>query len=404
MSRKIVTTSRPTAARALARLAHALVFGFTAAAAPLALQAQTAPADPHTVRAGETLWSLAQRYLGDPLLWPEIYRMNTAVVEDPHWIYPGEVLQLAGAALAPSVPVADTPAPIADTAAMPVGVAAPAAAAEVPPGQGMAAAPGDPDPETQAPIFPMRGGNESMRQTLRAYVNQPYRPLRPSEFYAAGFLTEEQRLPFGRIIGRIVPQQVQSVSTRTTATLYTLIGIEAPEGGSYQVGDSLLLIDRSKEIPRFGRAVVPTGLARVTALEGGRYVATVIAVYGAIWTGQAVLPAEKFVDGGLRHAAPVTDGVRAVVIGWPARQELKAAQKFLYLDKGRRDGVTAGDIFEVRRTAGLRSDGALRVADLMATVQVVHVSEHTATAKLLQIVSPDIPAGTEARQVGKLPS
>ena len=40
----------------------------------------------------------------------------------------------------------------------------------------------------------------------------------------------------------------------------------------------------------------------------------------------------------------------------------------------------------------------------MATLQVVHVREHTATGRLLNILSPDIPPGAEARQVAKLPS
>jgi hypothetical protein len=39
----------------------------------------------------------------------------------------------------------------------------------------------------------------------------------------------------------------------------------------------------------------------------------------------------------------------------------------------------------------------------MATLQVVHVREHSATARLLNIISPDIAPGTEARQVAKLP-
>ena len=63
------------------------------------------------------------------------------------------------------------------------------------------------------------------------------------------------------------------------------------------------------------------------------------------------LPAEKFTDAGAVRPVPVSDGVTASVIGWPGRRELKGSGIVLFLDKGKRDGVAPGDVFEVRRKA-----------------------------------------------------
>src|SRR5215208_1116680 len=183
----------------------------------------------HTVRKGDTLWDLAQHYLHDPFLWPGIYRLNTDVVEDPHWIYPGEILRIAPSDNIAAVPTMDTPLPqvggdssslVADSARG-NGTESTDALARGPQQPSMA------EGEEAAPglLFPERKPR-SVSEILKSYTNQPYRPLRRSEFYSSGFLTENQRLPYGRVLGPVTPQQIKAVNTRANAMPYSAISVQ----------------------------------------------------------------------------------------------------------------------------------------------------------------------------------
>jgi hypothetical protein len=392
----------------------------------LALAQAPAP-DTHTVRKGDTLWDLARQYRGDPFLWPDIYRLNTSVVEDPHWIYPGEVLSLAGSDSVHAVPATDTPAPApvaqapasdsmradsvpAEPIAAPADVGTSVAAAQDGPAgapqQTLAQLTAVSGPETEDGSTGLFGPKRTkvLEESLRAYTNQPYRALRRSEFYSSGFLTENQSLPFGKVLGPVMPQQIRASSVNASALPYALVAIEAPRGAAYQIGDTLLVASLGTELGSHGNVVMPTGLARIVDTVQGRYVGSIVATYGPIRLGQRVLPAEKFTPSSDRHAVAVSEGVHATFLGGSGRQDLKTPQTVVFLDKGRTDGVAPGDLFEVRRRAERLADGRQLINDVMATLQVVHVRDHTATARVLNVLSPDIPPGTDAFQVAKLPS
>lgn len=48
----------------------------------------------YTVKQGDTLWDISGMYLSQPWLWPQLWKLNPQV-DNPHLIYPGDVLSLS---------------------------------------------------------------------------------------------------------------------------------------------------------------------------------------------------------------------------------------------------------------------------------------------------------------------
>jgi len=345
----------------------------------------------HTVVSGETLWSISQNYFSDPLLWPEIYRRNTAVIEDPHWIYPGEVLDLGGInaptdttqIVAQGVTPTDTILPAPDTTGL----------VEAPP----------PEPEGPGTIFDRQAERrQRMQDVLKSYGHQIYRPVRRGEFYSAGFLTEGERLPWAEVIGNTKKPAISVLADPTVAGMFEEIAIKSPPQASYHIGDSLLVARIDRELDPWGSVVVPQGVVRVTAVQPTQILAQVIMQFGRIRGGCVALPIEPFKDPGEVRPAAVAQGLEGRVISLRDNHVLASSLQVAFVDKGRADGVAMGDVFEAYRPASSEVGGASE--EVRVQLLVVHTREHTASVLVIGMSNPALTPALPVRLIKKMPS
>jgi len=48
--------------------------------------------DSHVVVKGDTLWDISGQFLEKPWCWPTVWGMNKEEIDNPHWIYPGQII------------------------------------------------------------------------------------------------------------------------------------------------------------------------------------------------------------------------------------------------------------------------------------------------------------------------
>ena len=377
-----------------------------AVAFPAPLLAQQPSADvpeTHTVKQGDTLWGISKLYFNDPLQWPRLYQMNTAVVEDPHWIYPGEVLHLRSDVAVTSVPVAaDTTQPAAAPAAQPAVAAAQPADSAAQPAVAEAVPQAAPEPVDTTPIFP-RAGETSATPALQQDFVDSYRAVTRAEFYQAGFMSEGKSWPFGTLLGNVAPSQVEA-RISGSAFPYTQVALEPPAAGAYQVGDTLLAVTvDGRSVGGFGSAVIPVGLVRVTDVSQPKLLGRVIQQFGRITPGVRVMLAEKYVDRRGVRAQPMADGPEGAIIAFRSDDVLRGVGDVAFIDKGHDAGIMLGDVLEAHRTVAPRTSVPALVPDVVARLQVIHVGDKSATVRITWVAYPDIPVGTRWKLVARLP-
>src|SRR5512146_2188425 len=317
----------------------------------IAQEAQQQPSDApktHTVKRGDTLWDLAHSYLGDPFRWPEIYRLNTDVIEDPHWTYQCEGLKLPGAkekVIAVTPPVDSTP-----KIATPVVTPAPADTA--------------PKSLTQARFTAVRT-NEFI---AAPWVDQQGGPK------GSGYIVESAEIP-----------GIASAD-RSRMKLYDRVFVAAPSSDQAASGRALYLSYRlGPFIEEFGQIVIPTGIIEVAQ-------------------GQRMLPLDSSAALATGRPNPVSDGTRGHVRWINNQPVLPSLQNYVALDLSGRD-VTTGDQIELYQPRqGPNETRDITLPEIyIGRAQVLRVTSYGATAIITAQDQPKIQEGTAVRVAAKMP-
>jgi LysM repeat protein len=342
----------------------------------------------HTVVEGETLWAIAQQYLGDPMLWPEIYRLNTTVVEDPHWIYPGEELRITPEAPVPGdssvvVQQSVTVTPTGDTARAAQEPASPVASAMNGP-----------------TIFSNQTSQFRRSNTYELASQRAYRAVREGEYFSSGFLTENQPLPSGRILIKTTGLRGEVTAA---AQQFAIVMFEAPPGETMQPGDLMLSFRRAPAVGTWGEMIEPTGLLRVKAPTGDKWTAEVVRVYLPVIMGQEVMKVQPFVNSSNQRAQPVTGGIEGHVIRLRNDHTVAQIQNVFFIDKGANDGVRLGDIFQIY---GLRVDAERggSVEQDQGRAIIVSTRAGTSSAVIVELHGGGSWTNSLVRQIRRMPS
>lgn len=346
--------------------------------------ADTVAGPTHTVRKGDTLWDLAHVYLSDPFLWPEIYRLNTTIVEDPHWIYPGEVLHVPG----------NTRLAAADES-MP----------RLQPEQVTNAA----GPTVFASAMHLRAvENSRLAETAARF---PHTTVRAGEFYAAPWVED---LHAGSGDGVVVASAelpgIAQASERSRIMNRERAYITLPVGAVVSRGDRFMTLTDGPELPGGAHLVIPTGIVAVE--QTGNGVASTVHVirqFGEVKVGQRVIPLERLALTGEAQPAPVSAGMESEVVSVPSGVVLPSIGYYAILSARASDGVKVGDqftLYKPGREAAIPGGGTNTVVlpeEEIALTQVVRVTDLGTTVLVLSQRHPAISEGVRARLTARMP-
>lgn len=284
--------------------------------------------DTYTVKPGDTLWGIAEKFLQDPWSWPEVWHINEKV-GNPHLIYPGDVLRLVWSNGRPTL-VADSA--VTSTA----GIGSAHTGVEVVDAQTVKLHPRIREMPVAAsiPAIPLKN--------IEAFLNGS-RVVSLAELKAAPYIVAgpERRIVMGRD---------DTVYARSRDGNWTHA---YPEYGIYRAG-SAYVDPVTGEV--LGYEAKEIGSTRVLATDGGIATLKVLTSAEDMRIDDRLLYTDQRKVQSIFYPRPSPDGVVGQIIHIFGSIGFAARNDVVVINKGLRDKVDAGQVFAIMQKGEIVRD------------------------------------------------
>jgi len=266
--------------------------------------------DRYVVQRGDTLWSIATKFLRDQWRWPEIWRMNQEQIRNPHLIAPGDVLVLDRSASPPQLRLGEKE-----------GGAAP-------------------------------GGSEAVKLSPRIYTEDLSKSAIPaiSAKSIEPFLTQPLLIEEGGLekAPRIIATEENRVNLGTGSVAY-VTGFGSSESTVWQVyraGQALVDPETNKTL---GYEAVFLGTAQITR-AGEPATIQILKTKKEISAGDRLIPAPPAgIPMYVPHAPSAEVNGRIIALYDALPTSVGGRDSIISINKGRRDGLEVGHVLAVYR-------------------------------------------------------
>ena len=312
----------------------------------------------YLVAPGDTLWEIAQAFLGNPYYWPRLWSINDYIT-NPHWIYPGNriVFRMGSLIEPPSVEL-----------------------------------------ETERDGFSVDGLDFAEVEVECGPDVRFSDTIEADRYIAPAFLRRKRNL---EVFGEVA--KARSPSTMLSEDDLVYVRVDDPD--AYECGDILSVFRKTKRRVRhpkirrqkYGNLYRIVGELKIIHKYGDYLSATVRESYQELQRGDMVGPAMP-ITVELEVGPPSGDLEGQIVARMSQEQVLSTTGETVFIDRGRADGVRVGNSFYVvsrqDEVLDTRRPDPMLPPSVIGRLVVVRVDDYSATAVVTD-ASRTIPVGAE---------